>query len=64
MLCLVPLALLLAAGCAKVLFYATSGGDGEEDVMPLTIVGGRLVGWGRLDYESATRPTDGIRWTN
>ena len=41
-------------GNAEVLFYTTaSPGGAQEDTMPITIIGGRLIGWGRLDYDSA-----------
>ena len=43
-------------GDSEILFYTTgSAADMQEDTTPLTIIGGRLVGWGRLDYERALR---------
>ena len=52
-------------GDTEVWFYAMGSSEGEqEDAMPLSIIGGRLVGWGRLDYERSMRPINEMRRTN
>jgi hypothetical protein len=49
-------------GDAEILFYTTGdAGDPEQDTTPLTIISGRLVGWGHLDYESILRSRNEAR---
>ena len=57
-----------AHGETEILFYTTaSAGDMQEHTTPVTIIGGRLVGWGSLDYERALRSesdAEDVRRTN
>lgn len=42
-------------GNMEVLFFRGEHSAGPEDLIPVLIVDGRLAGWGRVAYESATR---------
>ena len=40
-------------GNVEVLFFRTELGGNPEDFMPVLIVNGQLVGWGRVAHEEA-----------